>query len=62
VIGKTKFTYDVWGETVNAAWQMETYGAAGYIQVNETTYLRLHEKYLFEDRGEFSVKEGTLKT
>jgi adenylate cyclase len=62
VIGKTKFTYDVWGETVNAAWHMETYGAAGYIQVNETTYLRLHEKYLFEDRGEFSVKEGTLKT
>jgi adenylate cyclase len=62
VIGKKKFTYDVWGETVNAAGHMEIYGAAGYIQVNETTYRKLEEKYVFEDRGEFSVKEGTLRT
>ena len=50
VIGKTKFSYDVWGETVNTAWHMETYG-------------RLRDKYLFEDRGEFFVKDrGELKT
>jgi adenylate cyclase len=63
VIGKTKFSYDVWGETVDTAWHMETYGAPGYIQVNETTYARLCDQYLFEDRGEFYVKDkGELKT
>lgn len=63
VIGKTKFSYDVWGGTVNTAWHMETYGAPGHIQVNETTYARLRDKYLFEDRGEFYVKnQGELKT
>jgi class 3 adenylate cyclase len=63
VIGHTKFCYDVWGETVNTAWHMETYGAPGRIQVNETTHARLRDKYLFEDRGEFYVKEkGVLKT
>jgi adenylate cyclase len=63
VIGRTKFSYDVWGETVNTAWHMETYGAPGHIQVNETTYARLCEKYLFEDRGEFFVKDkGELRT
>jgi adenylate cyclase len=63
VIGQTRFSYDVWGETVNTAWHMETYGAPGRIQVNETTYARLRDKYLFEDRGEFYVKDkGELKT
>ena len=63
VIGQTKFSYDVWGETVNTAWHMETYGAPGHIQVNETTYASLRDKYLFEDRGEFYVKDkGELKT
>jgi adenylate cyclase len=63
VIGKTKFTYDVWGETVNTAWHMETYGSPGYIQVNQSTYAKLRDKYDFDDRGEFSIKnESSLKT
>jgi adenylate cyclase len=63
IIGKTKFTYDVWGETVNTAWHMETYGSPGYIQVNQSTYAKLRVKYEFEDRGEFSIKNGaSLKT
>lgn len=63
VIGKTKFSYDVWGEAVNTAWHMETYGAPGHIQVNETTYGRLRDKYLFEERGQFYVKDKSdLKT
>jgi adenylate cyclase len=63
VIGKTKFSYDVWGHTVNTAWHMETYGAPGHIQVNETTYARLRDNYIFDDRGEFYVKDhGELKT
>jgi adenylate cyclase len=63
VIGKTKFSYDVWGETVNSAWHMETYGAPGHIQVNETTYAKLRDKYIFEPRGEFYGKDqGELRT
>src|SRR3954466_14308516 len=63
VIGKTKFSYDVWGETVNTAWHMEIYGAPGSIQVNESTHARLLGRYLFEERGEFFVKDkGELKT
>jgi adenylate cyclase len=63
VIGKTKFSYDVWGETVNTAWHMELYGAPGSIQLNETTYVLLRDRYLFEERGEFYVKDkGELKT
>src|SRR5688572_7630334 len=63
VIGKSKFSYDVWGETVNTAWQMEIYGAPGHIQVNENTHARLVDRYLFEERGEFYVKDkGELKT
>ena len=63
VIGKTRLSYDAWGETVNTAWHMELYGAPGSIQVNETTYARLRDKYLFEERGDFYVKDqGELKT
>jgi adenylate cyclase len=63
VIGKTKFSYDVWGETVNTAWHMEIYGAPGSIQVNENTHALLRGQYLFEERGEFYVKDrGALKT
>ena len=63
VIGKSKFSYDVWGETVNTAWHMETYGAPGCIQVNESTHARLREQFNFEDRGEFFLKDkADLKT
>jgi len=63
VIGKTKFSYDVWGETVNTAWHMEIYGAPGHIQVNENTHALLLGQYVFEERGEFYVKDkGALKT
>jgi adenylate cyclase len=62
VIGKTKFSYDVWGETVDTAWQLEIYGAPGCVQVNEATHAHLRAKYLFEERGEFYVKDkGELK-
>jgi adenylate cyclase len=62
VIGKTRFSYDVWGETVSTAWHMEIYGAPGCIQVNESTYAKLVKRYLFEERGTFYVKDqGELK-
>jgi PAS domain S-box-containing protein len=56
VIGIKKFSYDLWGDTVNIASRMETHGLAGQIQVTAATYERLREKYLFEERGLIQVK------
>ncbi|MBP5707137.1 MAG: adenylate/guanylate cyclase domain-containing protein [Spirochaetales bacterium] len=38
VIGKTKFIYDIWGDTVNTASRMEHYGKEGMITVSQVTY------------------------
>ncbi|MCB0195880.1 MAG: response regulator [Anaerolineae bacterium] len=56
VIGKKKFSYDLWGDTVNTAHRMETHGLAGQIQVTETTYGLLPNTFLFEPRGRVKVK------
>jgi class 3 adenylate cyclase len=45
VIGTAKFSYDLWGDTVNAARRMESHGVAGCIQVTERTYQRLGDGY-----------------
>jgi class 3 adenylate cyclase len=50
VIGRGRFAYDLWGETVNLACRLETTGQAGKIQVAESTYERLKGKYHFEKR------------
>lgn len=56
VIGRHKFSYDLWGDTVNVASRMESHGVPGRIQVSEATYRQLRDKYQFEDRGEMEVK------
>jgi adenylate cyclase len=63
VIGRRKFIYDLWGDTVNTASRMESHGVPGRIQVTENTYRRLRERYRFEDRGETEVKgKGRIRT
>jgi len=63
VIGKKKFTYDLWGDVVNTASRMESHGIAGKIQVTESTYNRLKHAYQFESRGTIEVKgKGELHT
>lgn len=63
VIGSRKFSYDLWGDTVNTASRMESCGVSGGIQVTATTYDRLRDQYLFEPRGLISVKgKGELMT
>jgi class 3 adenylate cyclase len=63
VIGRHKFSYDLWGDTVNTASRMESHGIAGGIQITETTYRRLGDRFRFEARGEVEVKgKGRLQT
>lgn len=56
VIGLKRFSYDLWGDTVNIASRMESQGVPGCIQVTEETYHRLHDKFLFAERGAIDVK------
>lgn len=63
VIGERKFSYDLWGDTVNTAARMESQGVPGAIQVAPTTFDRLKERYRFSARGEIDVKgKGTMPT
>ena len=63
IIGTTRFSYDLWGDTVNIASRMESHGVEGGIQVTTAAYERLKDTYLFEKRGEIQVKgKGKMKT
>ncbi|BAY87496.1 adenylate/guanylate cyclase [Calothrix parasitica NIES-267] len=62
VIGLQKFTYDLWGDTVNIASRMESHGLPGKIQVSQKTYQRLRHKFILEKRGEISIKGKGLMT
>lgn len=63
VIGTKKFTYDLWGDTVNTANRMESHGIPGSIQVTVATYERLRDKYTFQERGVIPVKgKGDMVT
>lgn len=62
VIGKRKFSFDLWGDTVNTASRMESHGVPGKIQVTERAFQRLRYRYLFEARGQIRVKGKGLMT
>jgi class 3 adenylate cyclase len=56
VIGRSKFIYDLWGDTVNLASRMESYGVPGAIQVTRGVFDLLQGRYPFEPRGFVEVK------
>ena len=56
VIGLTKFSYDLWGDTVNVAHRMESNGIPGEIQVTAAVYERLKDKFSFKMRGAVEIK------
>lgn len=63
VIGLKKFSYDLWGDTVNIASRMESHGLAGQIQVSNDTYKLLSEQYSLKRRGVIDVKgKGKMTT
>jgi class 3 adenylate cyclase len=63
VIGERKFSYDLWGDTVNTASRMESNGIPGCIQVTEETHRLLDGRYPFERREGVEVKgKGPMTT
>jgi adenylate cyclase len=63
VIGKNKFTYDLWGDTVNTASRMESYSQPGKIHISQSCYDLISDRCEFESRGEIEIKgKGKMKT
>lgn len=56
VIGNTKFAYDIWGDTVNTASRMESYGVADRINLSTDTYEKVKDFFTCEYRGSINVK------
>ena len=63
IIGKNKFIYDLWGDTVNVASRMESHGEPGWIQITDTTAALLGQAFQLKERGPLPVKgKGMIKT
>ncbi|MEN9733673.1 MAG: Adenylate cyclase [Verrucomicrobiota bacterium] len=63
VIGKRKFTYDLWGDTVNLASRMESSGVPGLVHLSESTHEALKAEFDLEERGITQVKGiGEVRT
>lgn len=56
VIGRNKFSYDIWGDTVNLACQLESAGDPDNILVSESTYERLRSKYQLTRKNSVQIK------
>jgi adenylate cyclase len=56
IIGKKRFLYDLWGDTVNVASRMESAGVPGEIQIAESTRVLLGDAYELEERGLIEIK------
>ena len=63
VIGKRKFIFDLWGDTVNTASRMESHGSVGRVHVSESTASQLSNRLSATERGQIQVKgKGELRT
>lgn len=56
VVGKKKYAYDIWGNTVNIASRMESNGAAEKVNISNTTYELIKDKFVCHHRGKISAK------
>jgi adenylate cyclase len=63
VIGRKRFLYDLWGDSVNMASRMESHGTPGQIQVTQVTCELLGDEFELEPRGAVSIKgKGDVAT
>ncbi len=56
VVGKKKYAYDIWGDTVNIASRMESNGEPGKVNISASTYHLIQEHYQCLYRGKISAK------
>ena len=62
IVGVEKFSYDIWGDTVNTASRMESSGDVGKVNISETTYELVKNNFNCEFRGEIEAKgKGKVK-
>jgi len=59
VIGEQRFTYDLWGDTVNTASRMESGGEAGRINISDATFRLVEPFFECSPRGSIAVKNRT---
>jgi len=63
VIGKHKFSYDLWGDAVNVASRMDSHGLPDHIQISETVYQRIKDDFMIDTRDPINVKgQGIMQT
>jgi len=60
VVGKSKFAYDIWGDTVNTASRMESAGQPGKINISAQTYEQIKDSFKCSFRGKLEVKSKGL--
>lgn len=56
VVGKKKFAYDIWGDTVNLAARLESSGEVGKVNISGSVYQKVKEHFQFEYRGKIAAK------
>ena len=62
VVGNKKFSYDIWGDTVNVASRMESLSQSGRINISENTYNLVRDAFKCTYRGQIEVKNrGSMK-
>lgn len=62
IVGMRKFQYDIWGDTVNTASRMESSGEAGKVNISETTYELVKDRFTCIHRGKIQAKgKGELE-
>ena len=63
VIGRKKFAFELFGDTVNTANRMQSHGVPGKIQITRTTFELLKDEFVCEPRGKVMVKgKGEMET